>query len=54
MALGATPYRRDSWDAMTKTGIAFSPDEKLNSSSRKPVFYFNNICYPAKWLIFES
>ncbi|XP_046654649.1 filamin-C-like isoform X2 [Daphnia pulicaria] len=33
MALGATPYRRDSWDAMAKTGIGFSPDDKLNSSS---------------------
>ncbi|XP_059352458.1 filamin-B-like isoform X4 [Daphnia carinata] len=32
MALGATPYRRDSWDAMAKTGIGLSPDDKLNSS----------------------
>lgn len=41
MALGATPYRRDSWDAIAKTGIGFSPDDKLNSSSRKsnPFFF---------------
>lgn len=35
MALGATPYRRDSWDAMAKTGMSLSPDDKLNSSSGK-------------------
>lgn len=35
LALGATPYRRDSWDAVTKTGIGLSPDDKLNSSSGK-------------------
>jgi hypothetical protein len=35
MSLGATPYRRDSWDAMAKTGIGLSPEDKLNSTSRE-------------------
>ena len=36
MLMGATPYRRDSWDAMTKTGIAFNQEEqKINSSGAK-------------------
>ena len=33
MSLGATPYRRDSWDAMAKTGITLSPE--LVNSPRK-------------------
>lgn len=33
--LGATPYRRDSWDAMAKTGIGLSLDDKVNSLPRK-------------------
>lgn len=41
MAMGATPYRRDSWDAMTKTGIGLGPDEKLNNSPRKLIQIFD-------------
>ena len=33
-SMGATPYRRDSWDAMTKTGIAIDEDVTRTSSSK--------------------
>jgi len=30
--LGATPYRRDSWDAMAKTGIALGSSDPSGTS----------------------
>lgn len=38
MLSGATPYRRDSWDAMAKTGIALEDDHTMTSSVSRNLF----------------